>query len=889
MQMLNRLRQYWRDLTARQQQEVDLDEELKFHLAMQQEKNQQAGMSSESARRSAFIEIGGVEQIKEQVRSERFGFWFETLLKDAAYGFRMLRKTPAITFVSLITLSLAIGACTALFSIFYTVLLSPLPYPHPEQLVQIWDKNLKKGISQIGVNGRNVEDWRQHASGFNGIAAYYTMGRTLTSGSNSEVVLVSQVSSDFFPIFRIQPLLGRTFSTAESQAAKFNNALGAENPDPVVILSHGLWIRRFGGDPKIVGKTIILERRAWKIIGVMPPQFAMPDASTQIWIPWGIQHDPMRDQHFASGVARLDHGVTSSQAEDRLNEVANQLAVEYPESNAGWNAKILPLHEAMTGDLKQLLWVLLASVGLVLLIGCANVAILQLSRASARMHESSIRLALGASRSRLFRQFLIESLILAFAGGLIGIVFAYFGIEWLQQIQPDLPRLTEISLNQTVLFTSLALTILTSLLFGLIPASATASRKNDSAFHGESFRTTSNISTQRLRNGLVATEVALAVILLASSGMLIRSFAKLRAVNSGFNARNVLVLPIFLDVEKYGSGEKSRAYYKNLIENLQSLPGVVSVGGATALPTSPLGPDFERPVWDQSNLAVEQNKRSADVRMVTSDYFRTLGISALKGRGFTTQDGPDAPQVVIVNQTLARQIWKDVSAIGKKLVVDYSSAGTYAYEIVGVVNDIRFHGPRSEPRAEIYFPHAQRPYLILNVAIRTSGNPRLLINPVREVLHRIDPQKPAHNITPLEDLVGATVVRDRYAMTILSCFAIVALMLAMLGIYGVLSFFVRQKVQEIGIRLALGARQNQITNWIAKLGTRLMITGVVAGLLGTLLFSRLLAGILYEVSPLDVLSLCLAVFAIALSVITAIWIPANRASRIDPSVALRYE
>jgi putative ABC transport system permease protein len=886
---MNRLLQWWRDLTARTQQEADLDEELKFHVAMQEEKNQQNGMTQENAHRSAMIEVGGVEQIKEQVRSERFGFWLETILKDATYGIRMLRKTPAITFVSLLTLSLAIGACTALFSIFYTVLLSPLPYPQPEELVQIWDTNLNKGISQIGVNGRNLEDWRQRVSGFNGIAAYYTMGRTLTTGSDSEVVLVSQVSADFFPIFRTQALIGRTFSTQESDAAKFNMALGAENPDPVAILSHGLWIRRFGGDPKIVGKTIILERRAWKVVGVMPAHFAIPDAGTQLWIPWGIQHDPMRDQHFASGVARLSHGVTVSQAEDRLNEIANQLSKEYPESNTGWNVKILPLHDAMTGDLKQLLWVLLAAVGLVLLIGCANVAILQLSRASARMHESSIRLALGASRARLFRQFLIESLILAFAGGILGIGFAYFGIESLQHTQLDLPRLTEISLNQTVLFISLALSVLTSLLFGMIPASATASRKNDSALHGESFRTTSNITTQRLRNSLVTTEVALAVVLLASSGMLVRSFAKLRAVNSGFNPRNVLVLPIFLDMEKYGSGKKSHAYYKNLIENLQTLPGVVSVGGATALPTSPLGPDFERPIWDQSSLAVEQSKRSADVRMVTPDYFRTLGISVLKGRGFTTQDGPDAPHVVIINKTLARQIWQDTNPIGRKLVVDYSNSGTYPYEIVGVVNDIRFHGPRSQPRAEIYFPHAQKPYLILNIAMRTSRDPRLLINSVREVLRRIDPQKPAHNITPLEDLVGATIIRDRYAMTLLLCFAIVALMLAMLGIYGVLAFFVRQKVQEIGIRLALGARQNQITGWIAKQGTRLMIIGVLVGLLATLIFSRLLAGILYEVSPLDLLSLSVAVFALAFSVITATWIPARRASRIDPSIALRYE
>ena len=426
-----------------------------------------------------------------------------------------------------------------------------------------------------------------------------------------------------------------------------------------------------------------------------------------------------------------------------------------------------------------------------------------------------MRLALGASRGRLIRQFMIESLILAIAGGLLGVTIAYVCIDWLQKIQPNLPRLSEASIDRSVLFISFAITTVSALLFGLVPAFVGAGNRKQQVIQADGLRSTSRASTQRLRNILVAIEVALAVVLLASSGMLIRSFIRLHAVDPGFNPNNVLVVPIFLDMEKYGSGEKSRGYYKRLIEDLQALPGVVSVGGATALPASPLGPDFERPVWSHESLPVEQNKKSADVRMVTTDYFRTLQIPIMKGRPFSTHDGPDAPSVVVINESLARQIWPGGDAIGRKIVVDYSSAGTYPYEVVGIVNDVRFYGLRSQPRPEIYFHHPQRSYLILNIAVRTKNDPRLLIGPVRKVLQMIDPQKPPHNITPLEDLVDATVVRDRYAMMLVSSFAIVALMLALLGIYGVLAFYVRQRIQEIGIRLALGASQSQIVSWIA--------------------------------------------------------------------------
>ena len=878
-----------REFFARRKQDQELEEELRFHLEMQADANSRAGMTEEEARRCAAVKLGGVQQIREVVRAQSPLFWLETVTRDAIYGMRSLRKSPGFAFIAIATLSLSIGACTALFSLLHGILLRPLPYPNPDQLVEIRDVNATLGRTEGGVSHRNVIDWRERTKSFDGIAAYYTMGRTMSSDNNSEVVLATQVSADFFRILRTPPLMGRTFTEAEADQAQYNNANGIISPDPLAVLSHSLWTTRFGGDPRLLGKSITLDRRQWKVVGIMPPEFAMPDGRTNLWIPWGIRKDHERDQRFAECIARLAEGVTLQQAESQLNIVAQDLAREFPETNTGWSSRLMPLHKALIGDVSRILWVLFAAVSLVLVIACANIAVLQLSRATARVQESYIRLALGAGRGRLVRQFFVESLLLAVAGGVLGIVLAYNGIHWLGGMEQGLPRLTEIAIDPTVLLASVALTAVSVLIFGLVPALVGVGDGRARLSGADGYRATVNAPTQRMRNALVVLEVALAVVLLSSSGMLIRSFARLHAVNPGFNPKNVLVLPIFLDMEKYGSGEKTRNYYAQLFEKLKALPDVVSVGGATFLPTSPLGPDFMRPVWDSRKAATEPDKRLADVRMITPDYLRTMGINVLRGRGFTAQDGPEAPLVVLVNEVLAQQEWPAGDAIGKKLTVDYSTAGTYSHEVVGIVNNVRFRGLRSEPRPEIYFPHAQKPYLILNVAIRTTKNPLLLTGTVRQVLHSIDPQKPAHNINALEDLVDATVIRDRYAMTLVSSFAFVAFTLSLLGIYGVLAFYVRQRVREIGIRIALGAKQKQIVQWITKQGMALLVTGLGIGLLAAIAFGRLLAGLLFETSPLDAISFCAAIIALSLTALAASWIPAYRASRIDPSIALRYE
>ena len=514
----------------------------------------------------------------------------------------------------------------------------------------------------------------------------------------------------------------------------------------MVVIAHGLWKRRFGGDPRIVGRSITVERRAFRVVGVMPSGFAMPEPGVQLWLPWDISGDQPRDQHYLGALARLAEGVTRGQAEDDLNAVARALSEEHPPTNRGWGARLVPLHGEIVGDMGRTLFVLLGAVGLLLLAACANVAVLSLARGLERGPEASIRLALGATRGRLVRQFLVESVLLAGLGGALGALGAALVVVGLRRAEADLPRLHEISLDPLALLFAVAATTVCALVAGLPYASRRARGGTGSGLLEGASRATSAPARQRLRDALVVAEIALAVVLLAGAGLLVRSYERLRGLDPGFDAKGVLVAPIFLDMQTYGSGDKTRAYYARLFERLEALPGVVSVGAATALPTSPLGPDFERPVWPEERPGEERARRQAWVRMVTPRYFETLGIRVREGRAFAETDRPSSPRAVILSEGLARRLWPEGRALGRRLVVDYSTAGTYGYDVVGVVNDVRFGGPRSEARQEIYLPHAQRPYLVLNVALRTAGEPRHLAPAVRAVLHELDAQKPAHGL-----------------------------------------------------------------------------------------------------------------------------------------------
>src|SRR5262245_60580993 len=767
--MLKRLRRLYDEVVHGERLDREAREELGQHLERVAAERIEAGTPPAQAWREARLELGDPEEARERLREGRTGYGMEQVAKDLAYTVRLLRKRPGFSAVCVLTIALGVGASTALFAVVDAVLLKPLPLPEPSTLVSIYDTNLAQGVEKTGVATGNLADWRRRSTKLRGLAGHYTMGRTLTVGLESEVVLAAQVTEDYFPMLGVAAAMGRTFTPQETAAALFNVAAAPVGADPVLMLSHGLWQRRFGGDPEVVGRTVLLERRPFRVVGVVPAGFAMPAPYVQVVLPWGIDGDEPRDQHYVSAVARLAPGASVAQAEEELRAIARTLSGEHPQTNDGWSVDLVSLKDDIVGDSGRTLVVLLAAVGLVLLVVCATVALLSLARGLEREHEASVRLALGASRQRLLRQFLMEPVLLSAFGGVLGAVFAVAGLALLERADAGLPRLHEVTLDPRALLFAAAATTAAALISGLPSAWRRARALPAPDLVGTPTRMTG--SRHAFRDALVVAEVAMAVVLLAGASLLVRSYRALQAVDPGFEPRGVLVAPIFLDMEEYGKKGKSRTYYQSLVERLMALPGVVSAGGATALPASPLGPDFERPVWPEENPGEERARKPAWVRIVTSGYFRTLGMRVVAGRGFDDRDGPDGALAVILSQGLARRLWPAGDAVGRRLVIDYSTAGTYPYEVVGVVNDVRFGGPRTDPRQELYLSHPQRPYLVLNMAVRSSGDPRYLAPAVRDVLHDLDPRKPAHCLHSLEDLLGATYARDSQATLVLSVFA----------------------------------------------------------------------------------------------------------------------
>ena len=874
-----------RDFTQRERLDLESSEEMAAHVEETVARLVARGVSAEEAQRAARLELGDVDAAREQLREGRAGFWLDLVSKDARLAARSLMKRPAFFAVCVLTIGLGVGAATALFALVDGVILRPLSFTEPGSLVRIHDIQTAKGIGPTGVASGNILDWRRRATAFDGIAGFYTMGRTVSVGQESEVVLSSQVTEDFFPLLRVTPALGRIFTPEETAAGIFNSAAAPVSANPVAMLSYGHWQRRFGGSASVLGETILIDRRPFKVIGVLPRDFALYD-DAQIYLPWGFEGATPRDQHYVTGIARMKPGLSLEVAENDLRALAAALGREFPSSNEGWSVSLTPLHDDIVGDAGRTLWVLLGAVSLVLVVACANVALLSLARGLERLHESSIRLALGASRARLIAQFLMEALVISGAGGLLGGAVAQGSVALLRASAADIPRLQQVAVDPRALAFACLASALSTLISGLPAAWSRARVKNASHLLGAVTRLTGS-ARHGLRDALVVAEVALAVVLLAGASLLVRSYAQLRAVNPGFDASRVLVAPIFLDMEKYGRNGASRIYYETLVERLEALPGVESAGGATALPASPLGPDFERPVWPQEAPGDTSSwQQTAWVRMVTPRYFETLGIRVVSGRPFDSRENPDGARAVILSAGLAKKLWPNRDAVGQRLVIDYSTAGSYPYDVVGVVNDVRFGGPRAEVRQELYLAHAQRPYLIMNMAVRTTGDPRYLAPAVRQVLQDLDARKPAQGMHALEDLLGATYARDRRATEVLAGFAGVAILLALLGVHGMLSHHVRERRREIGVRMAIGADATRLLAWVCGHGLRLCGLGLLIGAALSAVFTRTLGGLLYGVSPTDpwaALSL-LAIPAVGFLVSLH---PAWRATRIDPAEVLR--
>ena len=801
----------------------------------------------------------------------------DSLIKDLRFAVRSLLKRPGFTAITLIALALGIGANTAIFSLVNAVILRPLPYPESDRLVWMYG-NIRNGGNRASVSPLDFLDYRNQNKTFEHFAASFTVAlpRTLTGSGDPERLQASIVTGDFFQAFGVAPMLGRAFTLANEKPGQ----------DQVAILSYALWQKRFGGDPAIVNKTILLDGKACEVIGVMDQNLAFPQEA-DVWLPMNFDFDAdmkQRKAHFLRPIGLLKQGISLSQAQADTDVIAAQLERQFPDSNTGWNLRLIPLREQLVGSSRTMLFVLFGAVGFVLLIACANVANLLLVRAATRQKEIALRTALGASRWRIVRQMITESLLLAICGGALGALFATWGVRLLVKLsEGSLPPTAKVQIDGTVLAFTLLVSVLTGLLFGLAPALRTA-RVNliDSLKDGTRGGSDSTLK-DRTRSVLVVFESAVAVMLLIGAGLLVRSLVALQNVNPGFDANHVLTMRVDLSRTKYNTPEKTTSFFEQLDARVAALPGVENVGLITELPLS--GQPNDLPFTVDGRPPVPPGQEfDADFRRVNQNYFSTLRIPLLRGRNFTDQEVRHADQVTIVSQQLVDQVFPTEDPLGKRLV---SALGGQKYEIVGVVGDLRHRSLEGAPFPAMYFPTFSSGRT--NLVIRTQGDPLSIVGAVRKEVQAIDPDQPIAAVKPMTEWVESAVAAPRYRTTLLALFAALAMVLAATGIYGVMSYSVAQRTHEIGVRMALGARRADVLKLVVRHGMLLTIAGVIVGLLGALALTRVMSSLLFGVTTKDPLTFAVVAVLLIVVAFLACFVPARRATKVDPLIALRYE
>jgi putative ABC transport system permease protein len=806
------------------------------------------------------------------------------VLQDIRYGFRMLLKHKSFTAVAVIALGLSIGANTAIFSLVNGVLLRPLPFPNAERIIFIEGKNLAAGITQSNISFLDFTDWSQQTDLFANAAAYWTGEAHLgADGAEPERVPRAGVTAGFFSVLGVQPGLGRAFVPEDDKGW----------PQTVAIISHGLWKRRFGSDPAIVGKQVQLSSMPLTIIGVMPAGFEYPE-QTQIWVPTAVNRlQEPRDNRVWSAIARLNAGIDLQQAQTRLSAISAQLAKQFHETNNGWDVSLSPLHERLVRDVKPSLLALLGAVGFVLLIACANVANLLLARSAARQKEIAIRAAMGASRSRVLRQMLTESILLSAIGGVAGLVLSIWLTDLLMSMLPEgAPRIEQAGIDYRVLAFALGVSALTGILFGIVPALQASKLDVTSALKeggrsGEGHRRTS------ARSLLLIGEVALSLMLLVGAGLLIKSFVRLQEVRPGFNPHNVLTARLSLQGPNYKANNSVVDFFRQLKERMEAEPGVLAVGGSVNLPLNPTGYGIGRGFIPEGRpLAVEESKE-AMFSAITGDYFRALQIPLLSGRLFEPRDNADGPKVVIINETTAKRVFgSPAAAIGKRLSVWAAFRGQtreekFMREIVGVVGDTKTDSLTKEADMQIYVPHAQdSQWNFMGLVIRTAGDPAAFARVLRREVQALDKDQPIYNVRTYDDLVMNSLGTRRVSMQLFTVFGCAALLLAALGIYGVMAYSVTQRTQEIGIRMALGAQKSDILRLVVRQGMTLTLIGVVAGLAGAFALTRVIANLLFGVGASDPMTFVAIPLLLIVVSLVACYLPARRAARLNPTVAL---
>jgi len=808
------------------------------------------------------------------------------LWQDLRYGARMLAKKPGFTAVAILTLALGIGANTAIFTVVNAALLRGLPYHDPERLVHLWETTPRKDLSQNEASYPDFLDWRQN-NAFEGMAAYEGgSGVTLTGRGTPERIPATFVSSNFFTVLGVDPIRGRAFRPEEDQPSAA----------PTVMTSYGLWQRLFGGDPGIIGQSLMLDDRAYNIIGILPPsfQFALRGDS-ELWAAYQPPQEKLtnRGEHDTKVIARIKSGVSFEQAQTEMRAIGRRIEQQYP-SHAGTTIVLVPLHEQIVGAIKPVLLVLLGAVGFVSLIACANVANLLLARASARRKEIAIRAALGAGRGRLMRQMLTESILLAFVGGAVGFLIARWGVVALVAAIPEfqlktMPYLRGLSLDRGMLAFTALLSLLTGIVFGLAPAWQASKMEAQSALK-EGGRTGAGATRHRLRDVLVVTEIALALMLLVGAGLMIRSVWRLLDVNPGFHTENLLTMRISLPEAKYEEAARTENFYRQLDSRLEALPGVKGVGMVNVVP---LQGGFTTAFYPAAHPKPPSGQEiDGNLRYVSSGYFQTMGVPLMKGRYFTDHDDRTAPAALIVNQTLARRLFPNQDAVGQQLVfVDRPTM-----QIVGVVSDEKVNGLDADITPIVYFPFLQGadkqgPNTTVTLMVRTASDPRGLAAAIQRESRTQESDLSIFAVSTMKQIINdaPSTFRRRYPAFLISIFAAVALVLASVGIYGLLSYSISQRTQEIGLRVALGAQRSDIFKLVVGQGLMLTLIGVAIGLTGAFILTRLMRSLLFGVSATDPATFALIAGLLSLVALAACYIPARRATKVDPMTALRYE
>ncbi|HYL98565.1 MAG TPA: ABC transporter permease [Blastocatellia bacterium] len=858
-------------LVQRRRLEHDLEDEIAFHLAMREENYRDAGMTAGEAHNAVRRRVGNVVLWKEISHDMWTFVSLENLLQDLRYGARVLLKNPGFTVVAVITLALGIGANAAIFSVVNGVLLNTVPFKDSGQLVSITE--MEPELADAPVSAPDFCDWKTQNSAFATMSAVITTGFNLTGSGPPERLIAAGVSTDFFPMLGVQPVMGRDFSPEEDDP----------NHQQTALISYALWQSHFGGDRATVGKSMTLGGRSFTIIGVMPAGLKLDYPQPQVWIPVSCQTRTMignRGTHFMGVWGRLKPNVTIKQAQAEMDTIAKRLEQQYPASNSGLGVHVMSLAQAETTDVRPRLLLLLGAVGFVLLIVCANVANLQLVRASARQREIAVRAAIGASRARLIHQLLTEGLLLALTGGALGLGLAYISVPLLARSLPkNVTEMWDIRVNGEVMLFTFGLAVITAVLFGIIPAFR-SSRPNLNDALGSSQRQTAGAAHQRLRALLVIGEVAVALLLLVSAGLMFRSSLLLRADYPGFDTRNVLTMRVDLQSYKYKEDDQQAAFFKQAIEKISALPGVESAGGTTSLPGENGGSSGLQIVGEPA--PADNQKPLAGTYVVTPGYFRAAGIKLLEGRLFTEADDAKSAPVTIIDQRLVDKYFKDQNPIGRHVNVDKDR------EIIGVVGTVKEQG-FNENMPELYFPNSQLPNSSLELVIKTGVEPLSLTNSVTGAIQSVDHDQPVRRVSSLQAVYEEGQLGSKLSTTLFVAFGLLALTLAAVGIYGVMAYSASQRTHEIGIRMAMGARPGDVMGLMLRQGAFLGLIGAGIGIGASLLLTRFLSGLLFGVKPTDPLTFGAAALVLILVALAACYLPARRATGVDPIKALRWE